>query len=273
MMVVSPMSCLFSPYLLKDVTLRNRIVASSMCQYLARDGLLNEWHQAHYETVAKGGVGLVVVEATAVSHRGLITLGDAGLWNDSQVPSFALVAHAINNAGAVAGIQIDHAGRKAGCTPPWEGGAPLPESDPQACQPLAPSALPYIPDAGHIPSEITREEILRTQQEFAHAAARALEAGFEWLELHFAHGFLGQSFLSRQANIRTDQYGGSLENPARFFIETVAAVKQFWPSNLPLTVRLGVVEFGQFAEASVIDSIQVLRWLKAVGTTIREHKV
>ena len=259
------MASLFTPYTLKDVTLRNRIVASPMCQYQARDGLLNEWHQTHYETLAKGGVGLVVVEATAVSPRGRITLGDVGLWSDAQVPGFAAVAHAIKAARAVAGIQIGHAGRKAGCTPPWQGGAPLPDSDPQAWQPLAPSALPYVPETPHIPSEMTIEDIQRTQHDFARAAARAQEAGFEWLELHFAHGFLGQSFLSRQTNLRTDRYGGSLENRARFLIETVAAVKRVWPAHLPLAVRLGVVEFGQESGRSLSESIQVLGWLKAAG--------
>lgn len=258
------MTSLFTPYTLKGVTLRNRIVASPMCQYQALDGVLNQWHQTHYETLAKGGAGLVVVEATAVSPRGRITPGDAGLWSDSQISGFASVAHAIKAAGAVPGIQIGHAGRKAGCTAPWQGGAPLPESDPQAWQPLAPSALPYIAGTPHLPSEMTHEEIQRTQQDFAHAAARALKAGFEWLELHFAHGFLGQSFLSRRANIRTDQYGGSLENRARFLIDTVTAVKRVWPDHLPLTVRIGVVEFGQEAE-SLSESIQVLKWLKDAG--------
>jgi 2,4-dienoyl-CoA reductase-like NADH-dependent reductase (Old Yellow Enzyme family) len=259
------MTSLFTPYTLKDVTLRNRIVASPMCQYQARDGLLNEWHQTHYETLAKGGVGLVVVEATAVSPRGRITLGDAGLWSDSQIPGFASVAHSIKAAGAVAGIQLGHAGRKAGCTAPWQGGAPLPESDPHAWQPIAPSALPFMPGTPHIPGEMTREDIQRTQHDFARAAVRALEAGFEWLELHFAHGFLGQSFLSRHANLRTDRYGGDLENRARFLIETVAAVKRVWPAHLPLAVRLGVVEFGQEAEQSLSESIQVLGWLKGAG--------
>jgi len=259
------MTSLFTPYTLKDVTLRNRIVASPMCQYQARDGLLNEWHQTHYEALAKGGVGLVVVEATAVSPRGRITLGDAGLWSDSQISGFASVAHAIKAAGAVAGIQLGHAGRKAGCTAPWQGGAPLPESYPHAWQPIAPSALPFMPGTPHIPGEMTCEDIQRTQHDFARAAVRALEAGFEWLELHFAHGFLGQSFLSRHANFRSDRYGGDLENRARFLIETVAAVKRVWPAHLPLAVRLGVVEFGQEAERSLSESIQVLDWLKGAG--------
>ena len=263
-----PMASLFTPFTLKSITLRNRIVASPMCQYMANDGLLNEWHQAHYCALARGGVGLVIVEATAVSAQGRITPGDAGLWNDAQVSGFASVAKAIKAVGAVPGIQLGHAGRKAGCTPPWQGGAPLPASDPQAWQPVAPSALPFMPSAPHLPSEMTPADIRRTRQDFAAAAARALEAGFEWLELHFAHGFLGQNFLSRHSNTRTDQYGGSLENRARFLMQTVAAVRQVWPASLPLTLRLGVVEFDAGAETSLAESTQVLRWLKDAGVDL-----
>ncbi|MEG5266290.1 NADH:flavin oxidoreductase/NADH oxidase [Pseudomonas sp. JDS28PS106] len=259
------MTSLFSPYRLKDVTLRNRIVASPMCQYQAVDGTLNSWHQTHYETLAKGGAGLVVVEATAVSPEGRITPGDAGLWSDSQISGLAAVASAIKEAGAVPGIQLGHAGRKAGCTPPWLGGRPLLNADPQAWQPLGPSALPYIPAAPHVPAEMTVEDIRRTQTDFMYAAARAFKAGFDWLELHFAHGFLGQSFLSAKSNTRIDSYGGSLVNRARFLVETVSAVKEVWPDNLPLTVRFGVVEFGESQEESLAESVQILGWLKEAG--------
>lgn len=259
------MASLFTPFVLKSITLRNKLVASPMCQYMANNGLLNDWHQTHYAALARGGVGLVIVEATAVSPEGRITPGDAGLWSDTHVPGFASVAKSIKAAGAVPGIQLGHAGRKAGCTRPWEGGAPLPETDPQAWQPIAPSALSFMPSAPHVPREMTVEDIERTQQEFVDAAARALAAGYEWLELHFAHGFLGQNFLSRHSNTRTDRYGGSLENRARFLIETVAAIGGVWPASLPLTMRLGVVEFDDGADASLADSIQVLRWLKDAG--------
>jgi 2,4-dienoyl-CoA reductase-like NADH-dependent reductase (Old Yellow Enzyme family) len=262
------MATLFSPFTLKDVTLRNRIVVSPMCQYMANDGKLNDWHLTHYSTLAKGGAGLVIVEATAVSPRGRITPGDAGLWNDEQTPEFASVAQSIKAAGATPGIQLGHAGRKAGCTRPWEGGAPLPEGDPQAWQPLAPSAVPYIAGSHHVASEMTLEEIERVKQNFADAAIRAAEAGFEWLELHFAHGFLGQNFLSRHTNTRTDHYGGSLENRARFLLETVTEVQRVWPAELPLTVRFGVVEFDGGAEQSFTEALQVLNWLKARGVDL-----
>lgn len=189
------MASLFDPLAVKGVTLRNRIVASPMCQYQARDGLLNEWRQAHYTMLARGGAGLVIVEATAVTPEGRITPGDAGLWSNEHVPGFAAVAASIKAAGSVPGIQIGHAGRKAGCNPPWEGGAPLERSDPQAWTPVAPSALPYVPGSDYVPAELTQEQILVTQQDFVDAAVRARQAGFEWLELHFAHGFLGQAFL------------------------------------------------------------------------------
>ena len=259
------MSTLFSPFTLKGVTLRNRIAASPMCQYQAWGGFLNEWHQTHYTALARGGVGLVVVEATAVAPEGRITPADAGLWSDAHVASLASVAKAIKAAGAVPGIQLAHAGRKAGCTPPWEGGQPLDSADPQAWQPVAPSAVPFMPGSGYVPRAMTLDDIGRAQRDFVDAARRAREAGIEWLELHFAHGFLGQNFLSRHTNQRQDQYGGSLENRARFLVETLRAVRQVWPAQYPLTVRLGVIEFDAGQAQSLAEATQVLQWLKDAG--------
>jgi len=259
------MPSLFEPYTLKGVTLRNRIVASPMCQYQAVDGFPGEWHQSHYTMLARGGVGLLIVEATGITPEGRVTPDDLGLWSDAHAAAFEPIVRAIKKAGAVPGIQLGHAGRKASCTPPWEGSRPLEKDDPRAWEPVAPSARPYLPGSSRIPRELTRQEILGIQEDFAKAARRAAQAGFEWLELHFAHGFLAQSFLSRQANVRTDAYGGALENRARFLIETVSAVRKAWPEDLPLTIRLGVVEFGEDAEHSFREAIQVLRWLKAAG--------
>lgn len=259
------MTSLFAPFTLKGITLRNRIAASPMCQYQAQDGFLNEWHQTHYATLARGGAGLVVVEASAVAPEGRITLGDAGLWSDAHVAGFASVANAVKAAGAVPGIQLAHAGRKAGCKRPWEGGAPLDKTDPQAWQPVAPSAVPFISGSGYIPREMTLDDIRQTKQHFVASTRRAREAGFEWLELHFAHGFLGQNFLSKHSNQRQDQYGGSLENRARFLIETLRAVRQVWPEQYPLTVRLGVIEFDDGQAESLAESMQVLKWLKDAG--------
>lgn len=256
---------LFESFTLKGVTLRNRIAASPMCQYQAEDGLVTEWHLPHYATLARGGVGLVVVEATAVSPEGRITPGDLGLWTDGHTAGVAAIARAISKGGAVPGIQLAHAGRKAGCTSPWEGGAPLAPTDPRAWQPIAPSAVPLIADQPHVPRAMSQEDIRRIQQDFVDAARRALDAGFQWIELHFAHGFLAQNFLSKHSNQRGDAYGGCLENRARFLLETVAAVRRVWPAHLPLTARLGVLEFDGNDDVTLTESMQVLKWLKAEG--------
>lgn len=256
---------LFDSFTLKGTTLRNRIAASPMCQYQARHGLITDWHVPHYTALARGGAALVVVEATAVSPEGRITLGDLGIWSDAHIEGAAAIAKAIADAGAIPGIQLGHAGRKAGCTPPWDGGAPLDPSDPRAWQPVAPSAVPLIPEHPHVPRAMTLKDIHRVQQDFVDAAQRALAAGFQWIELHFAHGFLAQSFLSTHSNQRDDAYGGSLENRARFLVETVAAVRRVWPAHLPLTARLGVMEFDGHDDVNLAESIQVLQWLKAEG--------
>lgn len=256
---------LFDSYTLKGITLRNRIAASPMCQYMAKQGLATDWHLPHYTSLARGGAGLVLVEATAVSPEGRITPGDLGLWGDEHAQGLAAIARSIAAAGAVPGIQLGHAGRKAGCAPPWEGGAPLPLTDPARWEPIAPSALPYIAEQPHLPRAMTVQDIRRVQQDFVDAAARALHAGFKWLELHFAHGFLAQSFLSKHANVRDDAYGGSLVNRARFLVETVAAVRQVWPVDLPLTARVGVLEFDGDDNVNVSEAIDVLKQLKAAG--------
>ena len=259
------MNGLFSSYSLKDITLRNRIAASPMCQYQATNGFTNDWHLTHYSMLARGGAGLIIIEATAVAPEGRITTSDVGLWNDEQAAGLSDIASAIKKAGAVAGIQLGHAGRKAGCTPPWLGGAPLERDDKQAWEPIGPSSIPFIAGSDYIPREMTKNDIRQTQKDFATAAKRAHEAGYEWLELHFAHGFLAQSFLSLQSNSRSDEYGGSLENRARFLLETVAEVRKVWPENLPLTVRLGVIEFNDCPEHSFNESLKVINWLKDAG--------
>lgn len=256
---------LFDSFTLKDLTLRNRIVASPMCQYQADDGFINDWHKSHYAMLANGGIGLLIVEATAVSPEGRITPGDLGLWSDDHIEGLASVAAAIKKAGAAAGIQLGHAGRKAGCTPPWKGGAPLDRQDPQAWIPIAASAVPYVQDSDYVPHEMTLKDIAHAINAFKDAARRAADAGFEWLELHFAHGFLAQTFLSAKTNIREDQYGGCLANRARFMLDVVEAVKSVWPSHLPLTARLGVIEFDACPEHSFAESLEVIRWLKKSG--------
>lgn len=259
------MTALFTPFTLKSVTLRNRIAVPPMCQYSAVDGVTNDWHRAHYASIARGGAGLVIVEATAVTPEGRITPGCAGLWNDEQVAGMAAIAGAIKAAGAVAGIQIGHAGRKASANRPWDGNAHIPNDAPDGWQTIAPSALAFGGDLPKVPQEMTLDDIARVRQGFVDAARRALAAGFEWLELHFAHGYLAQSFLSPHSNRRGDQYGGDLDGRGRFLLETLAAVREVWPQHLPLTARMGVIEYDGSDEETLAESIELTRRMREAG--------
>ena len=259
------MSALFSPFTLKDVQLRNRIAVPPMCQYSATDGVSNDWHLAHYSTLARGGAGLVIVEATAVSPEGRITPACLGLWNDEQARALAPVAAAIKAGGAVPGIQIGHAGRKASANRPWEGDDHIPAEDPQGWPTIAPSAIAYGGNLSREPQAMTLADIARVQSDFVAAARRALEAGFEWLELHFAHGYLAQSFFSRHANQRTDGYGGDYQGRSRFLLETLAAVRRVWPEHLPLTARFGVLEYDGHDEDTLTESIALAHAFRQEG--------
>ncbi|MET3789722.1 hypothetical protein [Methylobacterium radiotolerans] len=219
------MSALFTPYTLKDVALRNRIAVPPMCQYSANDGFINDWHLAHYSGIARGGAGLVIVEATAISPEGRITPGCTGLWQDEQVEGLARVAAAIKAAGSVPGIQIAHAGRKASANRPWEGDNHISDGDPRGWNTLSPSALAFGANLPKVPGTMTLQDIGRIKADFVAAAVRACDAGYEWLELHFAHGYLAQSFFSVRANERTDVYGGDAAGRGRFLRETLAAVR------------------------------------------------
>jgi len=259
------MTALFTPFTLKSHTLRNRIAVPPMCQYSAVDGVTNDWHRAHYASIARGGAGLVIVEATAVTPEGRITPGCTGLWNDEQVAGMAAIAAGIKAAGAVAGIQIGHAGRKASANRPWDGNAHIPNDAPDGWQTIAPSALAFGGDLPKVPHEMTLDDIARVRQGFVDAARRALAAGFEWVELHFAHGYLAQSFLSPHSNRRDDQYGGDLDGRGRFLLETLAAVREVWPEHLPLTARMGVIEFDGRDEETLAESIELTRRMKGAG--------
>jgi NADPH2 dehydrogenase len=255
---------LFDPFTLKDVTLRNRIAVSPMCQYSAEDGVINDWHLTHLGALARGGSSLVIAEATAVAPEGRITPGDAGLWNDAQAEAFAPAVRAIKSFGAVPGIQIAHAGRKASANRPWEGDDHIAAGDPRAWETIGPSAIPFGANLPRTPRAMTLADIERVKQDFVDTAKRARALGFEWLELHFAHGYLAQSFFSEHSNKREDQYGGSAENRMRFLIETFEAVRQVWPENLPLTARFGVTEFDG-REETFEESLELIRRLKARG--------
>ncbi|WP_144107061.1 NADH:flavin oxidoreductase/NADH oxidase [Paraburkholderia sp. BCC1886] len=259
------MSALFTPFQLKDVSLRNRIAVPPMCQYSAVDGLTNDWHATHYSSIARGGTGLVIVEATAVSPEGRITPGCTGLWNDAQAEGMARIAASIKAAGAVPGIQIGHAGRKASANLPWEGDDHIAEGDPRGWETLSPSAVAFGANLPKVPKAMTLDDIARVKADFVAAARRARDAGFEWLELHFAHGYLAQSFFSVHANLRDDQYGGDAAGRSRFLLETLAAVREVWPENLPLTARFGVIEYDGRDEQTLQEAIELTRGMRRGG--------
>lgn len=259
------MPTLFDPFTLKDVTLKNRIAVSPMCQYSADDGVPNDWHAVHLASLARGGSGLVVVEATAVSPEGRITPGCLGLWNDAQAEAMADIVRRIEAGGAVPGIQIGHAGRKASANRPWEGDDHIAEDDPRGWETIAPSAIAYGDILPKVPRAMTQADIDRVRADFVATAERARDAGFKWLVLHFAHGYLAQSFFSTHSNQRDDKYGGSAENRGRFLIETLAAVRAVWPEHLPLTARFGVIEFDGRDEETLAESIDLVTKLKDTG--------
>ena len=260
------MPSLFEPFTLKDVRLRNRIVAAPMCMYSVEDGVVDGWHRSHLEQLAVGGAGLVMVEMTDVSPEGRITWADTGLWNDEQADALRPVVAAIKAAGAVPAIQIGHAGRKASANRPWEGDAQLADGAPNGWPVIGPSAVAFGSDkVWKVPHAMGVADIGRVQGDFAAAARRARDIGFEWLELHFAHGFLAHSFLSPYSNHREDRYGGGFENRARFISETFAAVRAVWPDRYPLAARLGVVEYDGRDEETLAESIALIGSLKQAG--------
>lgn len=235
-----PGPLLFSPLQLRSVTLRNRIGMAPMCQYSAVDGFANDWHVVHYGSRAAGGVGLVILEATAVLPEGRITPHDLGIWDDAHVEGLARVARFIKEQGAVPAIQLAHAGRKASVRRPWDGGGPLrPEEG--GWETVAPSPRPFADYPA--PKALDKAGIERVIAAFRDAARRALRAGFQAVEIHAAHGYLLHEFLSPASNDRADEYGGSFENRIRLVLEVVEAVREVWPDQLPLLVRVSATDW------------------------------
>lgn len=259
------MAKVFEPFTLKGIKLRNRIAIPPMCQYMAENGVPNDWHLVHYPGIARGGAGLVIVEATAVSPEGRITPFCTGLWNDEQAEQMAKIVRSIKQAGAVPGIQLGHAGRKASANRPWEGDDHLPEDSPMAWQTISPTAVAFGANLPRVPREMSKDDIQRVQADFVAAVKRARDAGFEWLELHFAHGYLAQSFFSVHANRRTDEYGGDAYRRGRFLRETVEATRKVWPDHLPFTARFGVIEFDGRDEETLSEAIDLTKDLKSLG--------
>lgn len=256
---------LFTPLTIGSVTLRNRIAVSPMCQYSGVDGLPNDWHFVHMGSRAVGGAGLVFTEAAAVSPEGRISPADIGLWNDAQTTAWARINGFVRAQGAIPGVQLAHAGRKASADAPWRRGKPLDVSQ-GGWTPLAPSALAY--DAGYTqPLALDVPRIAGIVSNFRAAARRALDAGFGVIEIHAAHGYLLHEFLSPLSNTREDDYGGSLQNRARMLREVVAAVREAWPQPLPLFVRVSATDWVE-GGWDVDECVELARWLKGDGVDL-----
>lgn len=260
-------SRLLTPLALRSVTLRNRMGVSPMCQYASDDGLWNDWHLVHLGSRAVGGFGLVMTEATAVLPEGRITPRDAGLWSDTQVDGLARVARFVQSHGAVLGVQLAHAGRKASTPHPW---SPMPRGsitvEDGGWEAVGPSAIAFDPRF-RTPREMNEHDIAMVIEAFAASAARALAAGVRLLEVHAAHGYLLHSFHSPLSNHRTDAYGGSLEHRTRLTREVVRAVRRVWPRELPLSVRLSCTDWID-AGWTLEDSITLARQLRELGVDL-----
>lgn len=259
------MSHLFDPLTLRGVTLRNRIGVSPMCQYSAQDGFANDWHLVHLGSRASGGAGLVIAEATAVEARGQISPQDLGLWQDGQIDMLARITAFIKSQGAVPGIQLAHAGRKASTAQPWAGGGPV-GADKGGWQPVGASAIPFA-EPYPTPTALATQEVAALVQRFAEATVRAHDAGFDWVEIHAAHGYLLHSFLSPLSNQRTDRYGGSFENRIRFLLETAQAMRKVWPDAKPLTVRISCTDWVE-GGWTIDESVDLARRLKEEGVDL-----
>ena len=254
---------LFSPLTIRSITLRNRITVAPMCQYSCVDGLPTNWHLVHLGSRAVGGAGLVIAEATAVEAIGRISPGDTGIWSNNHTEAFKPIAAFIKEQGSVAGIQLAHAGRKASASAPWiNKGAQLSLTE-GGWQTIAPSPIPFY-ETDRAPSEMTQEDIQRVVEAFGQAAKRSLEAGFELVELHGAHGYLINEFLSPLTNRRKDEYGGSFENRLRFLKEVTTAVRAEWPHHLPLFLRISASDWAQGGWAAD-DSVALANAVKSWG--------
>lgn len=259
------MSKLFSPVIIKSVEFRNRIVISPMCQYSAVDGFANDWHLVHLGSRAVGGAGLIIQEATAVAPQGRITAGDLGLYHEGHVEKLKSITRFIHEHGAIAGIQLAHAGRKASCALPWNGGAQLQENE-GGWKTVSASVLPFNA-TDQAPVSLDLAGISKVVSDFRVAAQRALEAGYRVIEIHAAHGYLIHQFFSPLSNLRTDQYGGRFENRIRLLLEIIGSVKSVWPENLPLFVRISATDYVE-GGWNLDEAVHLAAILKMVGVDL-----
>jgi 2,4-dienoyl-CoA reductase-like NADH-dependent reductase (Old Yellow Enzyme family) len=256
---------LFSPYRVREVELKNRIVVSPMCEYSAKDGHPQPWHMVHLGSRAVGGAALVFTEATAVEKRGRISAADTGIYEDAHGESWRPIAQFIREQGAIPGMQLAHAGRKASTGVPWMGGKPV-KIEKGGWEPVGPSALAF--DQGYnVPHALTGPEIDDIVVAFRRAAERALAAGFEVIEIHGAHGYLLHEFLSPLCNQRTDEYGGSLENRMRLAVRVAKVVRHVWPERLPLFFRVSASDWAE-GGWDLAQTIELARELKSVGVDL-----
>jgi 2,4-dienoyl-CoA reductase (NADPH2) len=260
-----PDTDLLTPLAVRGVTFRNRIVVSPMCQYCATDGFADDWHLVHLGSRAAGGAALVFVEATAVAPEGRITPGDVGIWSDKHAAPLARIADFVTRMGAVPGIQLAHAGRKASCRVPWEGGEQLP-LDAGGWPTIGPSAVPFR-DGDRPPQVLDEAGIRNVLDQFRAAARRAVKAGFRVIELHAAHGYLMHEFLSPLSNRRTDRYGGSLENRLRIVLEAASALREVVPQELPLFVRISATDWVE-GGWDLPQSVALAKALKPLGVDL-----
>ena len=256
---------LFAPLTIRGVTLRNRIGVSPMCQYACEDGFATDWHLVHLGSRAVGGAGLVMVEATGVEHRGMISPFDMGIYKDEHIEPLARIAAFIKQQGAVAGIQLAHAGRKGSARRPWEGGAAIPRAE-GGWQTVAPSPVPFRREDPP-PAELSRAQIREIVEAFAAAVRRAHRAGFQVVEIHSAHGYLLHQFLSPLSNFRSDEYGGAFENRIRMVLEVATAVRAAWPETFPLFFRISCTDWVE-GGWTVEDSVELARRLKPLGVDL-----
>ena len=256
------MSKLFEKHKLREVEFRNRIWVSPMCQYSSEDGMPTDWHLVHLGSRAVGGAGLVIMEATAVSPEGRISPSDAGIWSDAHSEAYKKITKFIKEQGAVPGIQIAHAGRKASTSEPWSGGKIVDEGY-GGWETVAPSAIAFADDYPQ-PREMTEDDIRKAVEDFIQAAKRSVDAGFEVIEIHAAHGYLFHEFLSPLSNKRTDEYGGSLENRMRFPLEVSRRVREIVPENLPVFVRISATDWTD-GGWNLEQSVEFCKELKNIG--------
>jgi 2,4-dienoyl-CoA reductase-like NADH-dependent reductase (Old Yellow Enzyme family) len=256
---------LFNPLGIRGIKLRNRIVISPMCQYSSVDGFANDWHLVHLGSRANGGAALVIQEATAVTARGRISPDEMGLWKDEQIEPLQRITRFIKNQGSVPGIQLAHAGRKASTASSWKGGKPLDQSA-GGWITQAPSALPFR-DSDPVPEAMSLSDIAQLRKDFTAAAKRSLDAGFEIIEIHGAHGYLLNSFFSPLSNHRSDTYGGSFENRIRLVKEIASDIRSIWPEKFPLFLRISSKDYAE-GGWDIPDSVELAKAVKALGVDL-----